>query len=501
MRILIDTNVLILREDPIIISKDLQRLLKILSENNHTILVHPGSSIDINHDRDSKRKEVMFSKIGSYPKLESPPVPDANFANIIHGIMDLSKITVDDSLLYTVYRNAVDILITEDRGIHKNALKIDLEDRVMDIATALSYFENIHTIKPISHVIIREEPVHNVNINDSIFRSLKDEYGPKFLDWFEKISREGRKCWLYKPNGEVKAILIYKKEEELIELKQPTPPMPKLARLKLATFKVEASGFRIGELLLKLAIQYCINNEIDEMYLTHFVKENDSLVRLIEEFGFYYVGNKENGEAVLIKKLIPNISSINAISPIEMSKKYYPSFKDGYNITKFIVPIKPKYHNLLFQDYQKRQMEITEYINVNPQGNTIKKAYLTHSKLKKIRPGDIVLFYRSTDKKELTSLGIVENIYYSIADPEKIWKLVGRNRSVYTLEEIKDMCKKPVTVIIFKHHFNFSRPLSLEELKNNGILKAQPQSIVTIDNERYIRLKSIGGIDGRFTFG
>lgn len=39
MRILIDTNVLILREDPKILSENLQKLLRILNENHHTILV------------------------------------------------------------------------------------------------------------------------------------------------------------------------------------------------------------------------------------------------------------------------------------------------------------------------------------------------------------------------------------------------------------------------------------------------------------------------------
>ncbi len=78
MRILIDTNVLILREDPKVLSGELQRLLKVLSENHHTILVHPISITDINHDKDSNRKEIMFSKLGSYPSLASPPIPDAN---------------------------------------------------------------------------------------------------------------------------------------------------------------------------------------------------------------------------------------------------------------------------------------------------------------------------------------------------------------------------------------------------------------------------------------
>ncbi len=409
---------------------------------------------------------------------------------------DSSLITNDDSLLYAAYRNAVDVLITQDKGIHKNALKLNLEERVMDISTALHYFEIIHSITPISHVIIREEPVHNIDIDDPIFDSLKDDY-PEFVKWFEKIAREGRKCWVDRENSEVKAILIYKEEDEQIDT---TSPLPKKKRFKITTLKVDLPGYRIGELLLKLAFKYCIKNNIDEIYLTHFVKNNDNLVKLIEEFGFEYISDNTRGEAVYIKKLIPVNDKVLTLSPVEMSKKFYPSFKDGYSIKKFIIPIQPKFHNLLFQDYQKRQMEITEYININPQGNTIKKAYLSHSIIKKIRPGDILLFYRSKDKQELTSIGVVESIYYSVDNPDEVWGLVGKNRSVYTLDEIKEICKKPTTVIIFRHHFNLDSPLSLKGLIEEGILKAQPQSIAEIDNEKYDRVKSIGGINGRFTF-
>ncbi len=249
--------------------------------------------------------------------------------------------------------------------------------------------------------------------------------------------------------------------------------------------------------MLKLAIKYCVNNNIDETYLTHFVKEQDALVKLIEEFGFEYIGNNVGGEAVYLKKLVPD--NPNEINPVEMSRRFYPSFKDGYNIKKFVIPIKPKYHNRLFQDYEERQWEITEYVNVNPQGNTIRKAYLSNSLIKKISPGDILLFYRSHDQHKITSIGVTESVYLSLTNSKDIWNRIGSNRSVYTREEIEAI-KKPVTVIIFRHHFNLNHPLDINQLTANNILVSAPQSIIEIDNKKYEYTKSNGGINEHFAF-
>ena len=75
MRILIDTNIFIYREDPTILSEHLQRLLRITRENKHIIMVHPASMKDIENDQNVKRKEIMISKLRSYPLLKSPPSP------------------------------------------------------------------------------------------------------------------------------------------------------------------------------------------------------------------------------------------------------------------------------------------------------------------------------------------------------------------------------------------------------------------------------------------
>ena len=488
MRILIDTNIFIYREDPTILPQHLQTLLRTTRENKHIILVHPASIKDIENDPDVKRRKIMISKLKSYPLLESPPAPDKAFLGLIGVSKDEEP---DNAILYAVYRNAVDILITEDRGILRKALKVGIEDRVMDIDSAVAYFESLHK-STFSHVMLKEEYVYNIDVNDPIFDFLKEEY-PEFDEWFKKISRKGRKCWVYSEKGKIGAVLIYKEEDEPVDA---APPLPSRRRFKIATLKVDLIGYKIGELLLKLAFKYCIDHNIDETYLTHFTKEEDYLVDLILEFGFISCGKNKRGETVYLKKLYPDESDID---PVKMSRKFYPSFTDGANIRKFVVPIIPRFHDRLFQDYQKRQMRITEYVGFNPQGNTIKKAYLTHSRIRRIRPGDIVLFYRSRDQQSITSLGVVEEVHISLTDENEILRIVGK-RSVYTYDEIQEMVKTPVTVIIFRHHFYFQNPLHLNELIKDKILGSAPQSITEIFHKKYISIKRRGGIHERFAF-
>ena len=231
-------------------------------------------------------------------------------------------------------------------GIHKRAKKFDLEEQVLTIDEALKYLDIRLPFKPET---IKKTTVDNVDVNDPFFDSLKEDY-PEFNHWFEKISKEERNCLIYTENGKLGALLVYKLENENIALVNKTLiPKP---RIKIATMKVSSTGNKIGELFLYWIINYAISLGFEEVYLTHFIKENDDLVYLIEEYGFKYVGDNVRSEAVYIKninkdKILEEIN-VNEDSFSDIAKKYYPYFCDNENVRKFIVPIKPEFHEKLF---------------------------------------------------------------------------------------------------------------------------------------------------------
>jgi len=492
VKIIFDTNILIHIEDPKELSKNLQDLMKLFREHGHQIFIHPASLKDIDNDQDENRKKIILSKLKGYPLIESPPEPTDDFLSVV-GLSSKSNEINDTEILFAIQKNTADFLITEDFGLMKKAIRVNHEDRVFSIDSALDYFKNLYARKVISHPLLKEDYLHNLDIEDPFFDSLKEDYeDSKFRKWFKEKSIEGRKCWVYKEDDEIKALLMLKEEDELIET---SPQIPAGRRLKIATLKVDLSGFKLGELFLKMGFQYCIINQIFETYLTHFRKEDDVLINLIDNYGFESVGFlKKNNEEVFLKKLIPIEKNL---SPVETSKKYYPSFRDSPYVRKFLVPIMPDFHDRLFPDFSQRQMKITDYSEVNIPGNAIKKAYLSHSPIKKIRSGDLVIFYRSGDLRAVTAIGIVDQEPLHVNKAEEIIRIVGK-RTVYLEKEIIEMAK-PVFVTMFRHHIFLPNPLNIDYLRKHKIIKDKPQSIMELNHNQYVAIKKGGKLDERFT--
>ncbi len=491
MKVIFDTNILIHIEDHKELSEKLQDLLKLFRAYGHKEFIHPASLKDINNDKDENRKKVILSKINGYPVIETPPKATNDFLSLVRA-SSTSNDQNDAEILFAIQKNTADFLITEDYGLQKKAIRANLDDRVFSIDSALDYFKNLYARKVISHPLLKEDYLHNLDIEDPFFDSLKEDYeDSKFRKWFKEKSIEGRKCWFYKEDDEIKALLMLKEEDDPIET---SPQIPAGRRLKISTMKVDLSGFKLGELFLKMAFQYCINNQIFETYLTHFRKEDDVLINLIENYGFESVGFlKTNNEEVFLKKLIPIEKNL---SPVETSKKYYPSFRDSPYVKKFLVPIMPDFHDRLFPDFSQRQMKITDYSEINIPGNAIKKAYLCHSSIKKIRTGDIVLFYRSGDLKAITAIGVVDQEPLHLNKAEEVIRIVGK-RTVYLETEIEEQTEKPVFVTMFRHHIFLPNPLNLDYLRKHDI--PVPQSIIEITHRQYLAIKEGGKLDEHFT--
>jgi len=507
-KVLIDTNVFITSEDYKEVPSALSELLRIIQENHHSLLIHPSSLEDVKRDRNEERKKVMLSKVNKYPLLDSPPSPDQNFLARI-GRPQTPNDKIDADLLYAVYRNCVNFLVTDDRKIQKKAENLEIAAKVLTIESALVIFKRLYERKkPKPAPFVARKKVYELDLNDPFFDDIKRDY-PEFPEWFGKISREHRDCLVYEEKGKIRGLLILKEEEEEIRLKEKI--LPKTKRLKICTLKVERTGFKIGEFFLKIAFNHCVLNDIFETYLTLFTKTREPLANLLGRFGFLKIGEKsrkdregkEVYEDVYLKKLRPEFEKETLkLSPANVSKNYYPSFVDSKRVKKFIVPIRPEFHDRLFPDYPKRkQMAITDFTEVTRitiPGNAIDKMYLCHSKITRINPGDIILFYRSEDQKQLTTLGVVEVTIRS-KSPQKIIEFAGE-RTVYSVNEINEMSKKPTLCVRFRTHFYLKNPIQIEELIKQKIIIGAPQSIMEIPHEKFLWVKETGGINGRFTF-
>jgi rRNA-processing protein FCF1 len=499
MRILLDTNIIIQREDDKVIQNNVALLSKLAQNANASIIIHPLIAQEIDRDSDSRRKAVMKSKLSAYPVLESPPEPknDQEFLDAVGPEKNIND-HFDNLLLYAVKRNAVDFLTTEDKGIQKKAHKIGIDSQVLSIDEMVRVLyaylprEKISLPPPLSH-----KPLHDVDVKDKIFDSLRTEY-PGFNTWFQKKQREGRRCWVnYQADGGVGAILIYKIEDE--DVLDMDPPLPKNKRVKICTMKVEHTGQKIGELFIKLSHDLAIKNRIEEIYLTHYtLPASDYLVDLISDWGFHKVGVKKNKEDVYLKKLIYDPAILSKDKFQQIPKVFYPTTYDGPKVSKFIIPIQPQFHDRLFVDFQNRQTALTEFAGeFISEGNTIKKAYLCNTSTKRMKPGDIILFYRSGDQL-VTSIGTIDEIYYNMTNPNEIFSRVAK-RTVYSIQEIEEKANRPVTVILFIHNGHLPNPIRLDDLIKKHVFQAHPQSIQSLSERNYQEIKRMGRLDPKYS--
>ncbi|MEN6343179.1 MAG: hypothetical protein ABFC89_11555 [Methanospirillum sp.] len=504
MKVLLDTNIIIYREDDRVVADNIRDLFGLLNTIPVDIYVHPVSLQDVRHDSNQRRRDMILSKIRTYRELSNPPIAakDPDFS-ILAGSSENPHDRIDDEILYAVRRDAVDFLITEDADIHRKAIAIGEKDRVFHVDDALHFFQKF--LPPRERLTpppsLKEEFMYNLNRDDPIFDTLKAEYprfgtSPSFEEWFEKKALDHHKCYVsYMAPDRLGAILIKKIEDEEIEA---TPPIPRKKRLKIATMKVVDYGQKIGELLLRLSFESAVQNGCVEVYLTHFTQPGDRLIELIREYGFEKVAMNSRGEEVYLKKIVIDDPSVVADSPRTIYRTYYPTFYDGSAVKKWVIPTRPEYHQRLFTDFRRRQTTLPEHSGeFIVEGNAIKKAYLCNSRVRDMGEGDVVLFYRSRDESAITSIGVIEDVHVGISDPAQIMQIVGK-RTVYSPTEIEGF-KKPLTIILFRHVTHLATPLRIGQLQDMDILKAAPQSISNLSDEKYETIKALGGINGRYT--
>lgn len=178
------------------------------------------------------------------------------------------------------------------------------------------------------------------------------------------------------------------------------------------------------------------------------------------------------------------------LSSFEYFRRYFPHFRHDENIRKFIIPIRPEYHRILFSDYfsPSDPPQMTLFNSSHTASNAIKQAYLCHAQLGQISPGDVVLFYRSIDEKAVTSIGVVER-YETLGDANEIVDRV-RRRTVYSMSEIQRMAVKPTKVMLFRLVKHFVHPPSFDWLTQNRVVNGSIQTIREIDDDAYQRLIS-----------
>ena len=250
-----------------------------------------------------------------------------------------------------------------------------------------------------------------------------------------------------------------------------------LKTLKICMFKISDmhSGFRYGELLLRDVLQYAERNAFGFLFVEVF-PEQEQLIAFLAEFGFSDLDKPtERGELRLGKRLAFTSHDIATIEPLDFNRRFGPFAMKWEDASVFIVPIKPKYHDLLFPEATAQSQFFEGRMAC---GNALRKAYLCNAVCREIRPGAILAFYRSEDTRGLTALGVAEETFVS-CDATGVARFVGK-RTVYPMGEIERLSQKEVLAVLFRQSRVLRSPILLDKLLRNEILAAAPQSITKI---------------------
>ena len=265
-KFLLDTNILIPIEDARETPKDYAELLRKL-QGQHEVWVHEANLQDIRRDQNVSRRGISLSKAEKYPRLKNSwRLPDQLVRDFgeIKNENDLS----DVHLLSAVEDKLVDILVTEDGGLHNRSQRAGLSDRVLTVRQALDF---VSTHARVDYVLrsVAKRFCYELDPSDPIFASLQADYNG-FNDWMAGCRASQRECWVVEDERSIAALVIFKEEAD-----DDSPIGVKGRTLKLCTFKVSEAyrGGRLGEQLLRQAMWAAYDEGYDSNYLTVFRKQ------------------------------------------------------------------------------------------------------------------------------------------------------------------------------------------------------------------------------------
>lgn len=487
MRILLDTNIVIHRENKRVSNYSIGHLFRWIDRLKHDKIIHPYTIYEIQKYRDPETQEAISVKLESYEVLKTVCQPDVVFLTKIRQPERTENDYIDNCLLYEVYLGRVDILITEDRRLRNKASQVGLGDRVFSINGFISKAtaENPNLIE-YSALAVEKEYFGNVDVNDSFFDSFRTAYNG-FNRWFaSKCDEEAYIC--RSDDGKILGFLYLKTEGTSENYSDIEPPFPPKRRLKVGTFKVESTGFRLGERFVKIIFDNALQRNVDEIYVTLFTDRGElvALAELLYRWGFFAYGIKRNGEkeeSVLVKRL-------HTMYDFATPKLNFPNFSHSCN--KFILPIMPQYHTTLLPDSQLNSENRVDFLGREPHRYALQKVYISWASTNGAKPGDLILFYRmgaSGENKKyksvVTTIAIVDEILDNIHSEDELLSLC-QNRSVFTVDELREFwAKHRYNLKILKFIFvkSLTKRLTLGYLWEHDIIAApggpRPFTLIT----------------------
>ena len=138
MRVLLDTNIIIYRENKKMTNYSIGHLFRWLDKLKYDKLIHPLSKKEIAEYKYADPAEAMTLKLDAYQELKTQAPMAEPVATLAAKIDKNENDNVDTVLLNEVYQGRVDLLITEDKRLRRKAELLGLGHKVLSINTFLT---------------------------------------------------------------------------------------------------------------------------------------------------------------------------------------------------------------------------------------------------------------------------------------------------------------------------------------------------------------------------
>lgn len=430
MKVLLDTNIVIHRETSNTVNDDIGALFYWLDKLQYTKCVHRVTFDEIQMHQDKKLVHSMSVKLQSYELLQTEALIHPLIQLIIQTDKDQNDKN-DSRLLNELFCGRVDLLITEDKGIHAKANSLSISNKVFTIESFLEKAAREHPgFIDYKILSVRRDYFGNISINDPFFDQFREDY-QDYIEWFNKKANE--QAYVCRSGTQIIGFLYLKEEREGEDYTNINPPFRRAKRLKIGCFKVVPTHFRLGERFIKIIFDNALKLAVEEIYVTVFPRRAGQLmlIRLLQDWGFVKYGIKQTSsgiEDIYVRDFRPSFNSTHPnLSFPYISLQNQP----------FLVPIYPDYHTELFPDSILRSESPIAFVENQPHRNSIRKVYISRSLEKNLHLGDIVIFYRTGGlyKGVASTIGMVESVINQIKDSQEFINQC-KQRSVFTDKEL-----------------------------------------------------------------
>ena len=181
MKALLDTNIIIHRENTKPTNSGIGLLFYWLDKLHYEKCIHPLSVCELRKLHNENMQSLYDAKLTAYTELKTTSIQDEIFRKSLPKTKT-SNDEIDNQLLCEVYSNHVDLLITEDKQLRQKAQILKIRNKVLSINEFISEAtENNPELINYKMLAVKKEYFGNIDESDSFFDTFRISYKGKYI--------------------------------------------------------------------------------------------------------------------------------------------------------------------------------------------------------------------------------------------------------------------------------------------------------------------------------